>query len=66
VTASIVPQILGVAKALSLEIVVQGIEREEQATYFSAENPRILGQGWFFGMPIPARSLMYLCAEKTE
>jgi sensor c-di-GMP phosphodiesterase-like protein len=66
VTASIVPQILAVAKALNLEIVVQGIEREEQATYFAADNPRILGQGWFFGMPIPARSLMYLCAEKTE
>jgi sensor c-di-GMP phosphodiesterase-like protein len=66
VTASIVPQILAVAMALNLEIIVQGIEREEQAIYFAAGNPRILGQGWFFGMPIPARSLMYLCAEKTE
>ena len=66
VTASILPQILGVAKALSLKVVVQGIEREEQATYFSTGNGRILGQGWFFGLPIPARSLMYLCAEKTE
>lgn len=66
VTASIVPQILGVARALSLKVVVQGIEREEQAIYFSTGNPSILGQGWFFGLPIPARSLMYLCAEKTE
>jgi sensor c-di-GMP phosphodiesterase-like protein len=66
VTASIVPQILAVAKALSLKVVVQGIEREEQAIYFATEDPEILGQGWFFGMPIPARSLMYLCAEKTE
>jgi sensor c-di-GMP phosphodiesterase-like protein len=66
VTASIVPQILAVAKALSLKVVVQGIEREEQAIYFAEEDPEILGQGWFFGMPIPARSLMYLCAEKTE
>ena len=66
VTASILPQILGVAKALGLKVVVQGIEREEQATYFSTGNGRILGQGWFFGLPIPARSLMYLCAEKTE
>jgi sensor c-di-GMP phosphodiesterase-like protein len=66
VTASILPQILGVARALSLKVVVQGIEREEQATYFSTSNPSILGQGWFFGLPIPARSLMYLCAEKTE
>jgi sensor c-di-GMP phosphodiesterase-like protein len=66
VTASIVPQILAVAKALGLKVVVQGIEREEQANYFADENPETLGQGWFFGMPIPARSLMYLCAEKTE
>jgi sensor c-di-GMP phosphodiesterase-like protein len=66
VTASILPQILGVATALGLEVVVQGIEREEQAMYFSSSNPGILGQGWFFGLPIPARSLMYLCAEKSE
>jgi sensor c-di-GMP phosphodiesterase-like protein len=66
VTASIVPQILAVARALSLEVVVQGVEREEQARYFASGDPRILGQGWFFGMPVPARSLMYLCAEKSE
>lgn len=66
VTASIVPQILAVAKAFDLSIVVQGIEREEQATYFAADGPHILGQGWFFGLPVPARSLLYLCAEKSE
>ncbi|HTJ31048.1 MAG TPA: EAL domain-containing protein [Acidobacteriaceae bacterium] len=66
VTSSIVPQILAVARALDLEVVVQGIERQEQALYFSESEQDILGQGWFFGMPIPARSLMYLCAEKTE
>ncbi|HEY9127182.1 MAG TPA: EAL domain-containing protein [Acidobacteriaceae bacterium] len=66
VTSSIVPQILAVARALELEVVVQGIERQEQALYFSGNLQNILGQGWFFGMPIPARSLMYLCAEKTE
>jgi sensor c-di-GMP phosphodiesterase-like protein len=66
VTASIVPQILAVAKAFSLTVVVQGIEREEQALYFALDDPLMLGQGWFFGQPIPARSLMYLCAEKSE
>lgn len=66
VTSSIVPQILAVAHALDLEVVVQGIERHEQALYFADHKPKILGQGWFFGMPIPARSLMYLCAEKSE
>ena len=66
VTASIVPQILGVAKALELNVVVQGIEREDQASYFAVDNPKILGQGWFFGLPVPAKGLIYLCAEKSE
>ncbi|HEX4322544.1 MAG TPA: EAL domain-containing protein [Acidobacteriaceae bacterium] len=66
VTASIIPQILGVAKALSLNVVVQGIEREDQAAYFSLSNPKMLGQGWFFGLPVPATGLIYLCAEKSE
>ena len=66
VTASIIPQIIEVAKALHLEIVIQGIEREEQARYFAANNPAMLSQGWFFGHPVPAKGLMYLCAEKTE
>jgi sensor c-di-GMP phosphodiesterase-like protein len=66
VTASIVPQILAVARALSLKVVVQGVEREEQARYFASDDPRILGQGWFFGLPVPAKALMYLCAEKSE
>jgi sensor c-di-GMP phosphodiesterase-like protein len=66
VTASIVPQILAVAKALSLSVVVQGIEREDQAAYFAADAAMILGQGWFFGLPVPAQGLAYLCAEKSE
>jgi sensor c-di-GMP phosphodiesterase-like protein len=66
VTASIVPQILAVAKALNLKVVVQGIEREEQANYFATDDPLILGQGWFFGLPIPAQGLAYLCAERSE
>lgn len=66
VAASIVPQILAVARALNLSVVVQGIEREDQANYFIADNPAILGQGWFFGLPISAKGLTYLCAEKSE
>ena len=66
VTATIVPQILGVAKALELSVVVQGIEREDQARYFAVDNPEMLGQGWFFGLPVPAKGLIYLCAEKSE
>lgn len=66
VTASIVPQILAVAQALDLKVVVQGIEREEQAEYFASGDPHMLAQGWFFGLPVPARSLLFLCSEKAE
>jgi sensor c-di-GMP phosphodiesterase-like protein len=66
VTATIVPQILELAKTFGLAVVVQGIEREEQANYFAADAPHVFGQGWFFGLPVPARSLQYLCAEKSE
>ncbi|WP_263359143.1 EAL domain-containing protein [Acidicapsa ligni] len=66
VTASIVPQILALAKALNLSVVVQGIEREGQVTYFAGGDPHILGQGWFLGLPVPARSLRYLCTERSE
>jgi sensor c-di-GMP phosphodiesterase-like protein len=45
---------------------VQGIEREDQANYFATENPTMLGQGWFFGLPIPAKGLVYLCTERSE
>jgi sensor c-di-GMP phosphodiesterase-like protein len=66
VTASIVPQILAVADALDLKVVVQGIEREEQANYFASDNPGMLAQGWFFGLPVSARSLLFLCEGKSE
>lgn len=66
VTASIIPQILALAKSLDLKVVVQGIERQDQASYFSSEIPEMLGQGWFFGQPVPAKGLIYLCAEKSE
>ncbi len=66
VTASIVPQILEVAKSFGLSVVVQGIERAEQAKYFASDDPKMLGQGWFFGLPVPARSLLYLCSERSE
>ena len=54
VTVSILPQILAMAETLNLEVIVEGVETEEQAAYFSANNLSILGQGWLFGHPVPA------------
>ena len=54
VTASVVPQILDMARRLELQVVVEGIETEEQARYFRQAGEGILGQGWLFGRPVPA------------
>jgi sensor c-di-GMP phosphodiesterase-like protein len=54
VTASVVPQILEMASQLGLLVVVEGIESEQQAEYFSRAGRGIMGQGWLFGRPVSA------------
>jgi sensor c-di-GMP phosphodiesterase-like protein len=55
VTAAILPQILGMARSLNLDVVVEGVETHGQACYFSpTERHRIYAQGWLFGRPVPA------------
>jgi sensor c-di-GMP phosphodiesterase-like protein len=63
---SILPQILAMAEALDLEIVAEGIETEEQAQYFASSEKQIRGQGWLFGRPMPARSLLEMLTEAKE
>lgn len=54
VTASVLPQIIDMARGLGLEIVVEGIETSTQADYFRSECPGASGQGWLFGRPVAA------------
>jgi len=54
VTASVLPQILEMANQLGLLVIVEGIESDEQAEYFSKGGRGILGQGWLFGKPVTA------------
>jgi sensor c-di-GMP phosphodiesterase-like protein len=54
VTVSILPQIVAMAEALNLEIIVEGIETREQADYFVSVHKNIHAQGWLFGYPFPA------------
>ena len=64
---AIVPQILAMAEALDLEVIVEGIENEEQAAYFTASNRAMLGQGWLFGKPVSAAALHdHLAADRTR
>jgi sensor c-di-GMP phosphodiesterase-like protein len=54
VIGSILPQILSMAGALHLGVIVEGIETGEQAAYFAHAQIRVLGQGWLYGHPVPA------------
>jgi sensor c-di-GMP phosphodiesterase-like protein len=57
VTVAILPQILAMARALDLQVIVEGIETAQQADYFAGSEKQILGQGWLFGHPVPIEEL---------
>jgi sensor c-di-GMP phosphodiesterase-like protein len=65
VTVAILPRIMAMAKSLNLEVVVEGIETEQQAMYFSAK-PRVFGQGWLYGHPIAAEDFHLLLTEQEH
>lgn len=54
VTVAILPQILAMAEALNLSVIVEGVETGEQADYFASGPQPVLVQGWLFGRPVPA------------
>ena len=66
VTVAILPQIMAMAKSLNLEVVVEGIETDQQALYFSDGTQRVYGQGWLYGRPISAEAFRCLLAEQGE
>jgi len=63
-TAVIVPQILAMAQALKVKVVVEGVERAEQSEYFANLDQEILAQGWHFGEAVPAKDLLILIESK--
>ena len=63
VAVAILPQILAMAKSLNLEVVVEGVETDYQADYFSPATQRIYGQGWLYGHPVTAEEFSVLLGE---
>jgi sensor c-di-GMP phosphodiesterase-like protein len=57
VTASILPQILALATSLHVEVIVEGVETEEQAAYLAATGSVMQVQGWYYGKPVQATEL---------
>jgi sensor c-di-GMP phosphodiesterase-like protein len=62
VVVAILPQILAMAAALKLQVIVEGVETSGQASYFSSTEQPILAQGWLFGRPIPVGQFRDLLA----
>ena len=66
VAVAILPQILAMAKSLNLEVVVEGVETDRQADYFSRVTQKIYGQGWLYGRPVPAEEFQILLRKAPE
>ncbi|RZI63756.1 EAL domain-containing protein [Variovorax guangxiensis] len=54
---TIAPQIVAMAEVLGLNIVIEGIEEEQQAAYFLTLAPKAMAQGWLFSKPVEAGRL---------
>jgi len=52
----VVPHIVQMAKTLGLEVIAEGVEREEQADYLRRLGVRY-GQGWLYSKPMPVAEL---------
>ena len=66
VTVAILPQILAMAKALDLQVIVEGIETGLQADFFAGRLQHILAQGWFYGRPTAPEEFKRLLAEDEK
>jgi sensor c-di-GMP phosphodiesterase-like protein len=63
VIVAILPQILSMAGALNLQVIAEGVETDEQASYFTSAVRPVLAQGWLFGRPVPVGLFQGLLAE---
>jgi sensor c-di-GMP phosphodiesterase-like protein len=57
VTAPILPQMIAMAGSLGLEVIVEGVETEEQRRFFSADHKPLRLQGWLFSEPLSVEGL---------
>ena len=54
---SLMPQMVAMARTLSLGLVIEGIETDAQARIVADIDAEALGQGWLFGSPVEASRL---------
>ena len=66
VVVAILPQILAMAEALDLKVIVEGIETPVHASYFATFDQPILAQGWLYGRPVSAEKFQKLLAAEEK
>jgi sensor c-di-GMP phosphodiesterase-like protein len=65
-TLAILPPIMAMARSLNLGVVVEGVETEQQALYFTVNDTTIQGQGYLYGEPLPAEQFLELMEPKLR
>jgi sensor c-di-GMP phosphodiesterase-like protein len=66
VTEGILPQLLAMAHKLNLQVIVEGIETQQQADYFVGSEKPVGGQGWLFGRPMAASEFYGIFVKDKE
>jgi sensor c-di-GMP phosphodiesterase-like protein len=66
VTASIMPQILSMARTLGLGVIVEGVETEQQARYLESIAKPPLAQGFLFGQALSGEELCKRMLPRLE
>jgi sensor c-di-GMP phosphodiesterase-like protein len=65
-TMAILPPIMAMARSLNLGVVVEGVETEQQALYFTVNDTTIQGQGYLYGEPLAAEQFLELMEPKLR
>jgi sensor c-di-GMP phosphodiesterase-like protein len=63
VTACILPQILSMAESVKVGVIVEGVETESQLNFLESTGKPMRAQGWYFGRPVAAPTLISIHAE---
>ena len=54
------------AESLNLEVILEGVETQEQVDFFTAFGTPLFAQGWYFGRPMPAEHLKKALMKAEE